>query len=221
MVQQGFLLSLVMGVGGFLGSRLMGIYELPNPEMFQKALSRRKYRLGAHLACGAILFLSFWFETWGSILRAVIVTISLGVMSQVLRRPKIHDLFRQLLSYSFWFVVLGVWFTALFPRHRIAILHLLFLGGFSLMTFLVSIMVVLSHSGNAAKLGQPLWIFWVIFIGLTASLIVRLLTQFVPEHYFIYLGVASSFWILTGIAWLFFSAPYLWRAPKESAGETC
>ncbi len=226
MAQQGFLLSLVMGVGGFLGPRLMGLYEMPSPDMFKKSERSRKHRLLMHLGTAALLFISFWLEgpnraPIAYFLRAIVVTFNLYWVSKVLQRPKIQDLFRRFLSLSFWFVVAGVWMTALFPKHHVAMLHVLFLGGFSLLTFLISIMVVLSHSGNPQKLGQPLWIYWIIFAGLMSALVVRLSSQFLPEHYFTHLAVASTLWIIVGVAWLIFSAPYLLRVPVGSEGGTC
>src|SRR3990167_6896300 len=80
MAQQGFILAVVTGVGGFLGSRLMGLYETP-PEASEAGLfGFRMRRFRTYLILGILLFISFWMEGffakgWGYALRALVVTI--------------------------------------------------------------------------------------------------------------------------------------------------
>ena len=47
-------------------------------------------------------------------------------------------------------LVVGLIFPIFWPGQRIAGLHVVFLGGFSLITFTVATRVVLGHSGNEA-----------------------------------------------------------------------
>ncbi len=222
MSEQGFLLSLVVGIGGFLGPRLMGQYEMPSHEMIKKLPSLNKRRLFMHLGAASLLFISFWMEgaqesPAAYFLRAIIVTVELAYVSKVLAPPKIVALFQRGLSLSFWLIIVGVWAAAIFPRHHVAMLHILFLGGFGLLTFFISTMVVLSHSGHGEQMRRSLWIFHVILLGILLSLAIRLSAQFFPEFYFQLLGIASAVWIATGIAWLVFSAPFLLRIPGENA----
>ena len=83
------------------------------------------------------------------------------------------------------------------------------------MTFFVASMVVINHGGAAEKLSKPLWIFWVLAACLLSALFLRLIAVRFAEHYFVWLAGASFFWVLTGISWLFFSMPYLFRVPGE------
>ncbi|MBI2095917.1 MAG: NnrS family protein [Candidatus Omnitrophica bacterium] len=221
LVEQGFVLSLVLGIGGFLGPRLMGLHQLPTPAMMRKPQDFYKRRLAAHLLLGFFLLVSFLWEARPSLfLRAAVVTLELACLGGVLAPPRVPGIFQRFLWFSFWSVLAGVWLAALFPAQRATMLHFLFLGGFSLMTFLVSTMVVLSHSGHGDKLGRPLWIYWVIFIGIAAALAVRVTASLAPEHYFLHVGIASAIWILTGAAWLLFAAPYLGRVPSDGEWDS-
>ncbi len=221
--EQGFILCLVLGVGGFLGPRLLGLHQMPDPADLQKAGERMRRRFICHLALAALLTASFLVETrhqpaayW---LRAFVVTLDLAAVSKVLARPKVRSLFHVLFSSSFWMVVAGVWASAAFPVHRVNMLHLVFLGGFSYMTFLVATMVTLSHSGAGDQLRKPLWIFWVIPAGVMGSLLVRVTAHLAPQSYFLHLGAAAALWMATGAAWLVFAAPHLLRIPEENVFE--
>ena len=230
MIEQGFLLSLVLGVGGFLGPRLMGSYELPSPANLQGNISAaRQRRLLIHGFAAFLLFLTFWLEGHhedfkGYALRALIVTAELSWTRALLfQLPAVKSFFARLVWVSFWMVAIGAWATALFPKFHKEMLHFEFIGGFSLMTFAVATMVALSHSGEGEKLHRPLWIWRVLAAGLFASLSLRLTVPFFANYYFIILGIASAIWISTGIAWLFFVIPFILRVPEpgQAQGVRC
>lgn len=223
MVEQGFLLCLVSGVGGFLGSRLLGTHELPSPEKLRMA-GYHASKLGVNAILAILLFVTFWAQptteySVASFLRAVIVTAAL-VFNKALSRPKIKGLFQRLLALSFWMVVLGLWAMALRPLYRVAALHLLFMSGFGLMTFLIATMVTLSHAGQGDRLKKPLWVLIALAFCIFSSLLIRLAAQVFPELYFRLLGAASSLWMVACVAWLVFAMPYLLRAGSENE-EDC
>lgn len=222
MVEQGFMLSLVLGVGGFLGPRLMGSYELPSPENLRTSISAsRKRRLAIHGIAIFLFGLSFWLEGThedfkGYALRALVVTAELlWTRALLLRLPAIRSLFTKLVWISFWMVAVGAWATTFFPKLHKEMLHLEFIGGFSLMTFAVAAMVVLSHSGEGKRLHRLLWIWGWIGSGLFVALILRLIVPFFSNYYFIVLGAASGVWIVTAAGWLFFAVPFLLRVPEN------
>jgi uncharacterized protein involved in response to NO len=217
MIEQGFLLSLVCGVGGFLGPRLMG------------SCAPVVLRWPAHLLAAFLLFLSFWIEGHdenpaGYALRAFVVTVILFVSGALLFKPRApQTLFTRLLSLSFWMVSLGLWAAVSSSKHHVTFLHLLFIGGFSLMTFCVATMVVLNHSGQGQRLARPLWILKVIGLGLLSALALRLGTIFFTEIYFQLLAAASALWLCVGAAWLvfFFTLKQPVGSFKHSHGEAC
>jgi uncharacterized protein involved in response to NO len=48
-----------------------------------------------------------------------------------------------------WFVILAMWLGAIVPRYRIDMLHVLFIGGFSLLILAVGTRLALLHGGHA------------------------------------------------------------------------
>lgn len=225
MVQQGFLLSMVLGVGGFMAPRLMGRSELlvtPAGISEERARRIRRSRIGRHAIAGLLLFLSFWVEgagavAWAYRLRAIIVTAELAWTTRFIRRPAVPDRYVQFLWVSLWMIVLGACGAAVAARFRVALLHLMFLGGFSLMSFAVATMVVLSHSGEGQRLRQPLWALRAVGIGLAVAVAARLSADAFPRSFFQLLALAAAAWSVAGVSWLMFAAPFLVRAASPEA----
>jgi uncharacterized protein involved in response to NO len=92
-------------------------------------------------------------------------------------------------------------------------LHLVFIGGFSLMTFAIGTMVAMGHAGESEKLRRPLWILWLVLAGIVFALGFRVAAAFLPVRYFKLLEIASVFWLLTAGSWLLFILPKLFRVP--------
>ncbi len=224
MQEQGFILALALGVGGFLGPRLMGIHQLPLADpQHSKAQIRKKILI--HATCAVLLIVSFFLEgseedIKGYALRAVIVTgmfLWTGVLNKkIFSGP---SFFVRLFSSSFWMIALGYGLIPFFPKLLVALLHLVFLGGFSLMIYCVSTMVVLNHAGHGDTLNKPLWIFWLIGGGAAVSLGLRFVATFFGEQYFLILGVSAGVWLAAAIGWFFFSVHFLPRVPGKGEPE--
>ena len=214
MLQEGFVLAVVVGVGGFLAPRIMGTYRLPKPRGNDPVGPRdgERLSLAIHGGGGLLLLLTFVLEGVGQrpaayLLRAVLVTLVFLRTRTLVRRPVVGDPFVRYLWISVWMVVLGVWGAALAPAHRVVALHLVFLGGYSLMTFAVGTMVVLSHAGRAKSLRAPSWSLRVTGGGVLVALALRLAAAALPEHYFALLGAPAVVWLVAAVTWLAAMAP--------------
>ncbi len=227
MAQQGFVLSVVVGVAGFMAPRLMG--RAP-AAMVQAGLTTeqmrrvRQRRVAMHLLAAGALGVSFVIEGRGWIqtayaLRAAVATVELGRNAQWWRPPALADFYVRLLWLSLWFIVGGLWAVACWPTYRIAMLHLVLIGGFSLMSFAVGTMVVLSHAGEPTALHKPLWVLQLTAVGVVGATIARILADLWPMHYFTLLTVAASLWLIAGISWLLFIVPRVLRPIPEGAFE--
>jgi uncharacterized protein involved in response to NO len=108
-------------------------------------------------------------------------------------------------------VAAGYWLIPAFPALRIPLLHVVYIGGFSLMIFCVSTMVCLNHSGHGPMLHRPLALFYGMGLGVFLSMILRFLANLSSSNFFLLLGISSGLWMAVGIAWLFFSTPYLYE----------
>ena len=222
MMEQGFLLSIVLGVGGFLIPRLMGTYKVSTsaePCLMDETSRLKRRNIPFHLTMGALLFLSFWLEglgkeVFGYGLRALVVTSECVKNGLLPRPPRVSDLFVRLIWFSVWMINVGFWAVAFLPSYRVAMLHLVFIGGFSLLTFVIATMVVISHAGEGERLHRPLWIFGVIAVGLMLTLSKRLAVVFFPDFYFNFLGISAALWIAVGVSWLCFVAPRIVKIPE-------
>lgn len=212
MVQQGFLLAIVMGVGGFMAPRLMGLGSLAGSKS-------RRVRL--HLAAGALFFLSFLLEgisliRWAYLLRAGVVAAEFLGAAKIHLRPRAPELYVRFIRVALGMMPLGLAAAGLWPAYRIAMLHLVFLGGASLLTFAVATMVVLSHSGESSRLSRPLWILRLLGGGIAVSVLARVGADLIPKHYFTLLAAASLAWIAAALGWLLFALPWVIRpVPPE------
>src|SRR5262249_12353837 len=56
-----------------------------------------------------------------------------------------------------WLVVFAVWLVAIHPRYRVDFLHVLFIGGFTLLIVAVGTRVTLSHGGHSLAKEKASW----------------------------------------------------------------
>ncbi len=217
MINQGMFLCLIMGIGGFLAPRLMGHETLPVVGAGKLgALGISSRRVLIHEGAGLLLFMSFAIEavgekSFGQLLRAIVVSIELFWTTQCYKIPVVKDRYVVFLWISLWMVLLGLWAEFLMPLHRIAALHILFIGGFSLMTLSVATRVTLSHLGYGELLDKKLpavTLFGVLFL---AALAIRFGADWHPTMYFHFLSVAAVIWMSGGIAWLVLVLPKIVR----------
>lgn len=209
MLEQGLLLSLVLGIGSFLGARLMGTFQPPAFLFRQKPgtrpvpppLKMRKiFALG-----GLLLFVSFLLEAKfplaGKLLRAMTVSAQLLVFGNIHRRPQSSFLSVRLLWLSFWFLVVGFWMAALLPRYEIGALHIAFIGGFGLMILAMGLRVVASHGGVAGLWEGAAWQLKLAALSVLIAVPLRFAAAFFPTRYTLLLALAAGCWIVALLAW--------------------
>jgi uncharacterized protein involved in response to NO len=103
-----------------------------------------------------------------------------------------------------WLVILSLWLVAAVPRYRIDFLHVLFIGGFTLLILAVGTRVTLSHGGHSLTLERS---SWPLRIGLTTGLVAmlaRIGAPFAPFSYFEHLAFAGLLWIGGMLFWGFY-----------------
>jgi uncharacterized protein involved in response to NO len=111
-------------------------------------------------------------------------------------------------------VAAGVW-----PDYRVPALHVLFIGGFSLMVFAVATHVALGHLDmQSAALGRP-----PALVALAAGMLLALAARVAADWsdtYFAHLAWAAGAWITGTAAWVAWLGPRLLRPAVPPEGSS-
>jgi uncharacterized protein involved in response to NO len=211
LVEQGVFLCLVIGIGSLILPLMGG--AVPPPDLGSSPAETRK--AVAYAVAGVLIFASFVLEQagWtrgGPLLRAAVVSAALATGAGAWRRPGKPGFHRRLVWLSVWLMPAGLLMSALWPDYRVPALHILFIGGFSLMAFGVATHVSLSHLGlDHLSAGRPPAVV-ALAICFLLALMARLAAD-ASETYFDHLAWASGAWLLGSGMWLAFFARYFLR----------
>ena len=211
LVEQGVFLCLVVGVGALVLPLMAG--APPPADLGATPAERRKAIVyaaaGVAIAASLVLEYAGW-ERLGPLLRAAVVTIGLGLGGGAWRRPGKPGVHRRLVWLAVWLVPTGLVVSAVWPSYRVPALHILFIGGFSLMAFGVATHVALSHLGlDALATGRPRAVV-VLGACFLLALAARLAAD-MSNTYFDHLGWAAAVWIAGSAIWLAVLGPRLLR----------
>ena len=217
LLTEGMVLLLVLGIGGFLGPRLMGFAQLPNFQNLEKLSERRavplatRWRGSINALFGILLLVSIFVEYgWNPALtnllpwiRAVAVTAIIAVNVQPWRAPATQTTLAWCVWIAHWFLIGGVWLIAFFQNHHIDYLHVLFMGAFTLLILAVGTRVVLSHGGYPLTEERRSWplrlAIAATLIGMSARLSV--IASPTENFYFTHLAWAGVLWIVGMSLW--------------------
>src|SRR5262249_16500163 len=153
-------LLLVLGVGGFLGPRLLGFAQLPNFQAVGKLANQSqppfivRYGVRLYAAAGltilASVLLQYGFELPAmALLRAAVSALRVASSVRPWQRPAAKTTLAWCVWVAHWFLIAGLWIVAAVPEYQIDFLHVLFMGAFTLLILAVGTRVVLSHGGHA------------------------------------------------------------------------
>ncbi|MCE9612775.1 MAG: NnrS family protein [Lentisphaerae bacterium] len=218
---QGFIIFLVMGVGGFLIRSLLGGAPPSPADAPHRDAGWARF---AHEACAVGVFGSFWLEAyvsrgWGAGLRALLVTLEVVWQMRIDRLPRSGKLGAHWLRLALWLLLAGLWGDAViaprFPLYRLAMLHLCFVGGFSMVTLAIATRVILSHTGAMHLLQRQYRPFAVAQTLLLLGLLARFGADFVPARYHQHLLYAAAFWLSGLLVWCVFVLARVLAAPPR------
>jgi uncharacterized protein involved in response to NO len=109
----------------------------------------------------------------------------------------------------------GLLTAALFPEHRVAAMHVTFIGGFGLLAFAVATHVTLGHGGfEKDQAGRPAATTWLAVL-IAAAMLLRSLGTVVSSAYFELLGLAAATWLAGATVWAIYLLPKMWGAPAR------
>lgn len=185
-----FMLCLVLGVGTKLMPMLL---RLPAKTPILGSFS--------FFLVGAIITLSLfaeevWYASWGSYLRAITVSLVAVFGWRLFARNAMSSGLTWGIRAAGFFTMVGTWAMAIFPEFRLEALHVIYVMGFSLMTFMVASRVILAHGNygienEVGNLFIKVPIFFLVLAGVT-----RVAAIFMPESYTQHLGYAALAFII-------------------------
>ncbi|KHD89475.1 MAG: hypothetical protein OM95_03720 [Bdellovibrio sp. ArHS] len=208
---QCYILCLILGVGSRLIPALLGWGPLPNQP--QKT-SRNVMIFGGM----AVLFvLSYFCENvmghilGANVIRAVLVTIISLKFWKIYKLPHRRAMQTWGLWGSAWALVLSFWGLVFAPSFRIHILHIIYVSGMGLMTFMIAVRVVLSHGNHNMQIEKSskllgLGAFLLFLAGLT-----RFSAGIAPQIYQSHLLYAAVTWLAGSLLWGWMFLPKIFR----------
>lgn len=203
---QGYLLLPVMGIGAFLIPRFFG---LPSRQSFPESRSLPTGwlpRAAFAASCGALVLGSFALEALGH-LSAGYALRALGVLLYFWRELPLHQAkFNQgalalALRISLFSIPLGYILMAIWPSWRGAFIHVVFISGFSLLTFTVASRVILGHSGHSRLFHAKLPTVYVLLGLLLLAMLTRVSADWMPDIRQSHLAYAATVWMIGVTVW--------------------
>lgn len=220
LLNQGYLLLPIMGVGAFLLPRFFG---LPNNQSFPESLRLPPgwlKRASFALLCGAIVLLGFVVESlesqrWGCALRMVGLGLYLVVELPIQRARIGGGSLAFSVRIALVSILAGYAAMTLWPAHTFSWLHLVFITGFSLLTFAVATRVVLGHSGQSAKFQSRLVPVIVLMSLVVLAMLTRVSADWMPVIQLSHYAYAAISWIIGVLVWVWFILPGVQKADSE------
>ena len=212
LLNQAFVLFPLLGIGTFLLPRFLRLRDVRTMAEERTASTGWWLRAAFSFATGLALLGSFWLEAtrpaapaanWLRTLAAIVYLAAMVPFHRQSLPLRTAPLAAQLALLA---LAVGLIFPLFWPAQRIAGLHIVFLGGFSLITFTVATRVVLGHSGNEALFETRLPSLQIATFLLLAGAALRAFGDFSPERPH-WLNAASYAWMLAAGVWGFSVLP--------------
>ena len=204
LVSLGFVLSVVLGVGSLLVPTFTGMrapLEIPGVAHAHQRGPRR----ALYLPLIALLISAFVFEAAGHARAGAMVRAAVGVVMGLLvwkswRPPAQWGIPAYTLWLSGWLMMIGLVTVAIWPLRALAGEHIVFIGGFGLVTLGVATRVVTSHGGHPLAI-EPRVLDWPVVLGVAVALGLRVIAEFAGPEMGWLLGASGAAWALAWITW--------------------
>ena len=225
LLNQAFVLFLLLGIGTFLLPRFLRLREVRPMTEERTASPGWLLRAAFSAATGLGLLASYWLEATNPAapaaawLRGIAAIVYLAAMVPFQRQSLPLRTASFAAQLALLALVVGLVFPLFWPGQRIAGLHVVFLGGFSLITFTVATRVVLGHSGNEALFETRLPSLQIATVLLLAGTVLRAVGDFLPTRPH-WLSGASYLWMLAAGIWGFSVLPKV-RQADPSGDLSC
>jgi uncharacterized protein involved in response to NO len=222
LMNQGYLLLPIMGIGAFLLPRFFGV---PNRQSFPESLSVPpgwKPRALFAAACGFGVLVSFVLEAMeysraGYLLRALAILIYFVREVPFHQAGFGHGALAFGLRIALISIPLGYLLMAIWPEYRATFIHVVFVTGYSLLTLTVASRVVLGHSGQSHlfKAWLPSLLTMTALVSL--AMLTRVSADWMGDRRSSHLAYAAAVWAIGALIWGFLILPAVRQGDE---GET-
>ncbi len=205
---QGFTLLPLMGAGGFILPRMLGLPERQSFPVMRHPSREWWRQFGIAAGAGGLVLLTFWIELQGRFVVAyqlrfwVVVGYLTWQVPWHQARP--GSSVGNSLRFGLGCVGAGLLLVSCFPAWRVAFLHLSLGIGFVLVALMVGARVVFGHGDRLPALdGKRRWIRWVlglIVVAVTSRMIGDWIPKIMVSHY-VY---GAIFWSAAVVIWWWF-----------------
>lgn len=217
---QAFILLPILGVAPFFFPRFGGLSN-PQATSPEARVPNRTYLIRALIAagCGAALVATYVVEALGGPLAGSIIRFTIAasfVLWQIpLKYPRNVGTLGRIIQFAVLMLLAGLLLPGLFPTYRLAMLHLLFIGGFNLITLCVANWVIFAHSGiihrARGRLRYGLWMLGLVCLALAT----RISADFLLDNRLSHLTYAALAWILGIGIWAWNVVPRVFKADTD------
>ena len=194
LVSLGMVLSLVTGLGSLLVPTFAGMPRPLNLAHIAGAHERRGRRSFYLVLVGGLAG-SFVADAlrigWaGPLMRAAAVSVLLVAGWKIHHRPGHPTLHAHALWLSGWAILVGLWLTALLPAYELAGLHVVFIGGYALLTVAIATRVSVSHGRHPLAI-EPRVLSRAVVVLLGTALVLRVAAELDLAHRPVWLGLSG------------------------------
>lgn len=219
MLNEGFVLFPILGVGAFFLPKLLGGAR-PGPADLQIAATLWAKRAAIAALTALVIAGSFVMEALGwtrsaAIVRGLTTLWYFIARGRLFKKPTGPPFMAQCFRLGALLLVAGLLLPAVLPGYRLASLHLTFIGGFSIILFTVSARVVLGHSGHSHLFQKRPRFLIASLASLVLAMLARVSADFILPARNSHLVYAALIWVLAATIWTCALGPKLSIADDE------
>ncbi len=205
LLNEGFILFPILGVGVFFFPKLL--VDKP-AEPADLRVAKAMWKKGARVTalCLAALWISFIFEAldWtrsAALLRGLTAAWYLGIEGGLFTKSQGRTFLARCFQLGGVLLIAGLLMPLALPDRRVANLHVVFLGGFSIILFTVSTRVILGHAGAGHLFRRRLRFLVTALAFLILAMLARVSADFFPVERNSHLTYAALLWLVASGAW--------------------
>lgn len=213
MLNEGFVLFPILGVGAFFFPKLLGGAK-PEPSDLRIATALWIKRAAIAALTGLVIWSSFVLEALGwirtaALIRGLTALTYFVTQGHLLEKPSGPPFLAQCFRLGALLLVAGLFLPTALPGYRLANLHLTFIGGFSIILFTVSTRVIIGHAGQSHLFRKRLPFLIAALALLVVATIARVGADFIPPARNSHLVYAALIWLLAATVWAWALVPKL------------